>query len=162
MGGKFYGWIGKTKKHVKQPGNSGTKTAKSIMGCLEKLGARLAYITGVQTKNLYEMNGKYYYILSIGKGTTWAPYPFIDELEPLYFILSKDNNENEILLYSFKYVNMELKLIDRETGTGNSYYSLSKNIVEEQIRNQKNAFTQNVSLDEQNLKTALEGILNNE
>lgn len=161
MDGKFYGWIGKTKKHIKQARNNGTITAKYIKYYLQELGAGPANITGVQTKNLYNRDDKYYYILSIGeKGDSWAPYPFIDNLnKPVYFILSKDINDNEILLYSFKYVNMKLKLVGRKTGTGNSYYSLSANTVAEQVSNQKNAFKKNVSLDEKSLKKALEGIL---
>lgn len=61
MDGKFYGWIGRTKKHIKQSRNNGTTTAKYIKYYLRELGAEPANITGVQTKNLYEMDGKYYY-----------------------------------------------------------------------------------------------------
>lgn len=136
MSDKFYGWIGKLKNYTLNGGRgAGTDTSKYIKYYAEQIGATIADdLKDVRTKNLLMYEGKYYYVLSIGKGRpAWAPYPFIDNLENVYFILTRDGNEEgEGTLWHFKYDKENMKLTRNERKNGGDYYALPLNKVKEE------------------------------
>ena len=141
----MYGWIGKTRNNKTSERGSGTDTAEYFKYSIKSMGG-IPY-KDVQSKNLFEKDGRYYYVLSIGVGqSSWAPYPFIENLEPIHLIMTRDidsrsgdvwcmtiSAEKRIVL-SEEYLqlgdaenNIEIKKQKRK-GAG-EYYSLSlKNI----------------------------------
>ena len=140
-----YGWImkaGDSKIRISKNRGTGTKTGE-YFGYFFTKEAGVMKSEKIRSKNLYEKGDQFYYILSIGKGkSTWAPYPFITELENLTLILTQDSDEGKGNVWvikkdgekkkiesdqSYFFNGIELKKQSRDDA--GDYYSLSLNQV---------------------------------
>ncbi len=135
---EYYGWLSKIKNTTGNRRDSGTDTGKYFRFYFEKYAKRS---DNFRSKNLFVDNDRYFYVLCIGKGkTTWAPYPFITQIENLTLILTQDeadgkgkiwiveNNDNVVSKDSgfpetYKLNGIEIKKQTRDNA--GDYYSLS-------------------------------------
>lgn len=132
---QFYGWIGKNNSKKIGKRDNGTDTASYIKYFANQIGASAANITEINSKNLLEKNGRYYYILSISNGkSSWAPYPFIDKLakKESYMLLTIDGvNKGEGTIFKLelsdeKLEELGLSLVKRDDAGDYYYLPLSK------------------------------------
>ncbi len=149
---QLYGWIGKNNSKKIGQRDSGTDTASYIKFFANQIGAEVANIEDVYSKNLLKKGNKYYYVLSISNGkSSWAPYPFIDKLESedSFMLLTIDGvNKSEGTIYKVnlsEVKKLNLKLVKRNNAR--NYYSLPLSKVKEATPTEKDYQMMNEDAD---------------
>lgn len=156
----YYGWISKDKSGSisKRTSGTDTDTGSYFMQYLKDSG--LIKSIKHRSKNLLvKDDNKYYYVLSIGKNkTTWAPYPFIDEIEDLTFILTQDTENEKGNVWIIRKTEGErgylngIPLKHNQRDNGGNYYSLNKNQIKG-LRNNGNKDDPDFTFDKNQIKT---------